>query len=193
MQVSIFVTCLNFAGTESQILLPPVSPGIVLNLNWSVNYWELAWKPSKWLVLTSCIRWLGQCLILIKTASESRETESRPEASSHRYWIQQLDTRKTVRVNFTYVWLTLLRKLNHKYESFCANIKWIFPVFPIISTCECVDKNLQSPSLSRFYIATSDIAHVAIPAATFLNSLFTSNVRFCWYQIVSCAVHCSAA
>ena len=56
-------------------------------------------------------------------ASESWETESRPEASSHRYWIHQLDTRKTARVNFTYVWLTLLRKLNHKYESFCANIR----------------------------------------------------------------------
>ena len=37
------------------------------------------------------------------------------------------------------------------------------------------------------------IAHVAIHAATFLNSMFTSNIRFCWYQIVSCAVHCSAA
>ena len=57
-----------------------------------------------------------------RAASESRETESRPEASSHGYWIHQLDTRKTARVNFTYVWPTLLRKLNHKYESFCANI-----------------------------------------------------------------------
>ena len=53
-----------------------------------------------------------------KTASESRETESRPEASSHGYWIHQLDTRKTARVNFTYVWPTLLRKLNHKWP--CA-------------------------------------------------------------------------
>ena len=60
--------------------------------------------------------------IWISIASESRETESRPEASSHGYWIHQLDTRKTARVNFTYVWPTLLRKLNHKYESFCANI-----------------------------------------------------------------------
>ena len=55
------------------------------------------------------------------TASESRETESRLEALSHGYWIHQLDTRKTA-YYFTYVWPTLLRKLNHKYESFCANI-----------------------------------------------------------------------
>ena len=60
--------------------------------------------------------------LITRTASESRENESRPEASSHGYWIHKLDTRKIARVNFTYVWPTLLRKLNHKYESFCANI-----------------------------------------------------------------------
>ena len=59
---------------------------------------------------------------MFSIASESRQTESCPEASSHGYWIHQLDTWKTARVNFTYVWPTLLRKLNHKYESFCANI-----------------------------------------------------------------------
>ena len=86
--------------------------------------------------------------IWISIASESRETESRPEASSHGYWIHQLDIRKTAHVNFTYVWPTLLIKLNHKYEHFCANIMNISCFFPIVSTCECVDENLQSPSLS---------------------------------------------
>ena len=38
----------------------------------------------------------------------------------------------------------LLRKLNHKYESFVQRL-WIFPVFPTISTHKCVSENLPSP------------------------------------------------
>ena len=114
--------------------------------------WPCALDKATSFTLSSPWLWMQfiqiQNFMHYSIASESRETESRPEASSHGYRIHQLDTRKTARVNFTYVWPTLLRKLNHKYESFCANIM-IFPVFPIISTCECVDENLQSPLLSR--------------------------------------------
>ena len=127
-----------------------------------------------------------------KTASESRETESCPEASSHGYWIHQLDTRKTARVNFTYVWPTLLRKLNHKYELWillckCYEYFLFFPSYQLANVLIKIYNRHHSRALHCY------IAHVAIPAATFLNSMFTSNVRFCWYQIVSCAVHCSAA
>ena len=53
VQVSIFVTCLNFAGTGSQILLNPVSlcrrviPSrkISLNFNGEISYRELARRP----------------------------------------------------------------------------------------------------------------------------------------------------
>ena len=100
------------------------------------------------IVLSDVARSFG--VICASIASESRETESRPEASSHGYWIHQLDTRKTAHVNFTYVWPTLLRKLNHKYESFYANIMNISRFSHHISTCECVEENLQSPSLSRW-------------------------------------------
>ena len=59
-QVTITVTCLNFTGTGSRNLLPPLSSSrrvilsrkITLNSNGEVNYRELAWRP--WLVL-----WLG--------------------------------------------------------------------------------------------------------------------------------------
>ena len=104
-----------------------------------------------WPYVVDMMRCTGQQirrLLAISTASKSRETESRPKASSHGYWIHQLDTRKTAYVNFTYVWPALLRKLNHKYESFCANIMNI-SCFSHRITFECVDENLQSPSLSR--------------------------------------------
>ena len=53
VQVSIFVTCLNFAGTGSRILLNPVSSchrvipsrKISLNFNGEISYRELAWRP----------------------------------------------------------------------------------------------------------------------------------------------------
>ena len=53
VQVTITVTCLNFAVTESQILLPAVSScrrgkpyrKIALNSNGEVNYRELARRP----------------------------------------------------------------------------------------------------------------------------------------------------
>ena len=50
---------------------------------------------------------------LVALQESPPETESCPEASSHGNWIHQLDSRKTARVNFNYVWPTLLRKLNH--------------------------------------------------------------------------------
>ena len=51
--VTIFVTCLNFAGTGLRILLPPLSSSrrvipsrkIALNSNGEVNYQELARRP----------------------------------------------------------------------------------------------------------------------------------------------------
>ena len=43
---------------------------------------------------------VGSTCNYISTASESRETESRPEASSHGYWIHQLDTRKNSTCKF---------------------------------------------------------------------------------------------
>ena len=53
VQVKIFLTCLNFAGTGSRILLPPLSSSrrvipsqkIALNFNGGVNYRELARRP----------------------------------------------------------------------------------------------------------------------------------------------------
>ena len=62
------------------------------------------------------------CLLGTRAASESRENESRPEASSHGYWIHKLDTRKTARVNFTYVKLAYVAQKIKSQESFCANI-----------------------------------------------------------------------
>ena len=89
----------------------------------------------------------------IRAASESRENESRPEASSHGYWIHKLDTRKTACVNFTYAWPTLLRKLNHKYESFCANIMNISCLFRHINLRMCWWKFTIAITLALF-IAT---------------------------------------
>ena len=59
VQVTIFMTCLNFAGTGWRILLPPLSSSrrvipsrkIALNSNGEVNYRELARRP-----------WCYQCL-----------------------------------------------------------------------------------------------------------------------------------
>ena len=53
VQVTITVTCLNFVGTESRILLPPLSSSrrvnpsrkIALNSNGEVNCRELARRP----------------------------------------------------------------------------------------------------------------------------------------------------
>ena len=53
VQVSIFVTCLNFAGTGSRILLRPVSSSrrvipsrkFTLNFNGEISYRELARRP----------------------------------------------------------------------------------------------------------------------------------------------------
>ena len=53
IQISIFVTCLNFAGTGSRILLNPVSScrrviplrKISLNFNGEISYRELARRP----------------------------------------------------------------------------------------------------------------------------------------------------
>ena len=55
VQVTIFVTCLNFAGTGSRILLHPLSSSrrvipsrkIALNSNGEVNCKELARRPCK--------------------------------------------------------------------------------------------------------------------------------------------------
>ena len=96
--------------------------GITVRLAWlsaeSTCFWLAFWYIRG--VYWKCLLHSAYCA-QTSTASESRETESCPEASSHGYWIHQLDTRKTARVNFTYIWPTLLRKLNHKYKSLCAN------------------------------------------------------------------------
>ena len=68
--------------------------------------------------------------MLYKFHITSVASESRPEASSHGYWIHQLDTQKTAHVNFTYVWPTLLRKLNHKYNSLLFKYYEYFLFFP---------------------------------------------------------------
>ena len=92
-------------------------------------------------------------------ASESRETESRPEASSHGYWIHQLDTRKNSTCKFYLCLAYVAQNIKSQMNPF-AQILWIFPVFPIISTCKCVDENLQSPSLSRSLSLTHCIDNV---------------------------------
>ena len=60
------MTCLNFAGTGSRILLHSVSlcrrvipwQKIALNLNREVNYWELVWRP--WCDQAANCYWLGR-------------------------------------------------------------------------------------------------------------------------------------
>ena len=68
--------------------------------------------------------------------------------------------KKTARVNFTYVWPMLLRKLNHKYESFCANIRqWQNNCLVPVTYCPesqvgrsekyfILDKNFKSPVIN---------------------------------------------
>ena len=106
--------------------------------------WSLSTRGS---IVTTLFRRLLSMSSSI--ASEHRETESCPEASSHGYWIHQLDTRKTAHVNFTYVWPTLLRKLNHKYESFCANIMNI----------SCFSHHIASYQLENVLMKTYDCHH----------------------------------
>ena len=72
IQVTILVTCLNFAGTGSRILLHSLSlclrvipsQKFTLNLNGEVNYWELAWRP--WynaVTLTGTIMQCSRCQV----------------------------------------------------------------------------------------------------------------------------------
>ena len=124
-----------------------------------------------------------------RAASESRENESHPEASSHGYWIHKLDTRKTARVNFTYVWPTLLRKLNHKYETFCANIMNISCFSHHINLRMCWWKFTIAITLA-LYIATlpmlqSMLLHSFIQC---LHQTFDSAGTKC---IMRCALQCS--
>ena len=109
LQVTITVTCLNFTGTGSRILLHPLSSSrrvilsrkIALNSNWEVNYRELARRP--WYITINCelLSTIDICKMLIifciVTGLEVLWREDSENVSTmYHSWTETLETGKYI-------------------------------------------------------------------------------------------------